>query len=750
MTTAATIQTSFNGGEISPRLFGRTDLRQYGISVAASINLIPTVQGGANKRAATRFVNAAKVPTGRTRLIPFIFNRTQAYICEQGAGYCRFYTNDVLLTVASTPVEVTTPWTLADLDVLSWVQSNDVQYQCVAGKQPQELRRTGASAFAMQALALSGGPLKDQNTDKTITVTASNTTGGVTLYATSPIFQSGHVGGLFELEAVDFSSVPAWEPYSQVAVGNKRRSDGKVYEAANLPASGSQRTGSIQPTHTAGQERDGTSTGQNSNNQTNGGVLWTFLHLRAGLVQITGFTSSTEVTATIINRLPDTVTSGGTWRWSMGAFSNAEGWPQAVSIWNQRLILARNNEIYGSVVGDYRNFSAKTDGGLLTADMAFRFRLNSPSAVVWLAADRDLLVGTQDAEYVVRAAARNGAASSSNLEAPAQSGYGSAAIQAVRAGTMTLFVTPAARRLRASGYDYSNDRYNAKDLNVLAPHVTASGVRAMAYQAEPDALLWAVRNDGRLLSLTFYDEQDVQGWAVHVVGGRSDANNSIAKVESVAVIPAPDGTRDQLWLAVQRWVNGAVVRHIERMLPMADDASLQTDFGYSDCSQSYSGAAATIFAGLSHLIGETVTVVANGGKHPDLVVSAGGTVTLQAPATTAHVGLGYLGIIDTLRLDAAADNAGTIQGRLKRIVKLGLRLLNTQGVSIGAPGGALDDIDLTEGWTPDDTPPPLFTGDRMAGLPAGFDRDGRVRIVSAAGQPFHLLAIIAETEMERR
>ncbi len=53
---------SFNAGEASPRLYGRTDLEKYGKLCRELVNTIPLVQGGASKRSGTRYV---REPTPR-------------------------------------------------------------------------------------------------------------------------------------------------------------------------------------------------------------------------------------------------------------------------------------------------------------------------------------------------------------------------------------------------------------------------------------------------------------------------------------------------------------------------------------------------------------------------------------------------------------------------------------------------------------------------------------------------------------
>src|SRR5690606_30547064 len=82
---------AFNGGELSPLLDGRTDLKKYFTGCRMMENFIPHVQGAAERRPGTRFVAPVKDSSKATRIVRFEFSVAQAYIIEFGDHYCRFY-----------------------------------------------------------------------------------------------------------------------------------------------------------------------------------------------------------------------------------------------------------------------------------------------------------------------------------------------------------------------------------------------------------------------------------------------------------------------------------------------------------------------------------------------------------------------------------------------------------------------------------------------------------------------------------
>jgi hypothetical protein len=92
--------------------------------------------------------------------------------------------------------------------------------------------------------------------------------------------------------------------------------------------------------------------------------------------------------------------------------------------------------------------------------------------------------------------------------------------------------------------------------------------------------------DGTMVCLTYEREQKVVGWSRHVVGGVSDAGTLQAKVESVAVIPNTTGSADELYMIVQRHINGATRRYIEFLKPHWDESNDQEDAFFVDCGLS--------------------------------------------------------------------------------------------------------------------------------------------------------------------
>lgn len=611
MAKVAPIITSFNSGEFSPLMAGRVDIKYYANACRRMRNFIPTAQGPARRRPGTRFVGEVKDSTDRTWLYKFEFNIEQAYVLEFGDQYIRFYANHAQVESSpGTPLEVASPWTAANLVssdgtfALNFVQSGDVLYITHEDYAPRKLTRTGAAAFTLSTLSAEGGPFQDIDPDNTVTIYSSAATGNVTLTASANTFVAGHVGALILLEQKNADAITMWEPAKSINANDVRRSDGKNYTALNTAT-----TGTIRPTHSVGDRYDGDT-----------GVQWRFNDPGYGWAVITAVGGPTSASATVLSSIPAGAVGSGnaTTRWAFGAWSDVEGWPEHVTFFRERLCFSRDRFVWMSVAGDFENFRNRDSSGLVTAEMGITSDITTDRAnqIEWLApADTALVVGTAGDEVSLSEITTTEALGPGNIRAKKQSEYGSRHVRPARVGDGIVFVQKAGRKVRDMQYSWEKEGYIARDVTVLAEHVSKGGVIEMAYQQEPDSVVWAARNDGLLLGLTLNREQDVRGWHPHRIGGYSNAAaNEYAIVESVVSIPAPDGDRDEVWMIVNRYIDGATVRYIEWMEYHHEKGDNPEDAFYVDCGLTLDNTiAATLTPGTGATVVGTTDVVFTAG-----------------------------------------------------------------------------------------------------------------------------------------
>jgi hypothetical protein len=734
---ASPILSSFNGGELSPRLEGRTEYEKYQTGCSVLSNFIPTVQGPAVFRAGCRYTADVLLPAYRSWLSRFEFNYAQAFVLEWTHLALAFLTNRGRLLDEGISYQIVTPYAAADLVnsdggfALSLVQTNDIVYIAGGNKPPQKLSRLGNTNWTIAEFQPAAGPFMDANLVTTDTIYASAQTGSVTLTANTARFTDAHVGALIRLEMQSPALVPPWEPDKAINLAELRRSDGKTYKCTIAGT-----TGTIKPTHDSGKSLDGS----NASRQ----VEWEYQDAGYGVARITAVTDSTHATATVITKLPDGVTTSGgtTWRWLWGAWGAHNEYPTKVSLYRDRLVWTGARSVWMSVAGDYENY-APDDAGQQTDESAITIRPASGEAnqIRWLQSADALLIGTAGAEFAIGPQTTSDPLGPANVKAVIQSGFGGRALPAPRVGESVFFVDKTGRKVREVRYNVDTGLYAAADLTVLAEHITEGGLIDLAWQQSPESILWAVRADGVLIGLTYEREQNVYGWHPHPMGGS-------AVVESIACIPSPDGTQDDLWLAIRRTVNGTTLRTLERMERAHRRGDDPADAFYVDCGLTYDGAAATTISGLEHLEGQTVTVVVDGAAHPSRTVEAG-AITLQLAGSVVHVGLPYLGRMRPMRLDAGSQE-GSAQGKTKRMTKVTIRVLDSLGGKAGPTWAVMDRLQMRRGSSPMDGPPPLFSGDVLLSWPAGYETDGYICIEQDQPFPFTVAALVPTLQGQDR
>ena len=462
------------------------------------------------------------------------------------------------------------------------------------------------------------------------------------------------------------------------------------------------------------------------------------IRFRDGYAKVTGFTSATVVTVEIIK---DTGSTSASTDWSLGAFSDTTGHPSCVSFFEQRLVfaatLSQPQTVFFSKSGDYENMDANI-GGTVADDDAIIYTIasNQVNAIRFMSASRTLIIGTAGGEFTVSGGGDNNAITPTNIMIKKQSNHGAANIDAVAVANATLFVQRAKRKIRELAYNFDVDGYTAPDLTILAEHVTEGGIIEMAYQEEPLAIIWCVRNDGELVALTYQREQQVVAWHRHVFAGAFGSGNAVC--ESVAVIPTED-SEYELYMIIKRTINGATKRYVEFLNTFDFDESDNTSFNFLDSQLSYSGSSATTISGLSHLEGQEVSILADGATHPNKTVSSG-SITLDRAATKVKVGLGYTSLLKTMRIDAGAQN-GTSQAKTKRIYEVTARLYESVGVEIGPDLNNMERVPFRTSSDPMDQGIPPFTGDKEVEFRGDYDTDGFMIVRQTQPLPLTILSL---------
>lgn len=804
MAKATPIISALNGGEWSPMLDGRSDVQGYSSSAYRCVNFIPTIQGPATRRGGTGFVRQVKTTSDRTRLVPFVKSRDDAVMIEFGDLYCRFYVNrspvvtgspvtitgataanPVVITAAShgysngqdifisgvagmtevngrwfkaanvaantlelqtvhgdnvdgagytaytsggtvdKPYEIASPYSAATLTNskgelgIDFVQRGDVVYITDRTRTlpPYKLSRSSAVSWAFAALEPSDGPFQAVNAGAVTMYVSAATGSGITITASSSIFTAADVGRLVRIDQQVVTASAPWKASTAYTSGTYVRSEGKEYLAANSATSGT-----TIPDHNSGTVSDG-------------GVNWTYVSAGYGIARITA-QAGTSATADVLVDFPQTMVGAGnaSLLWRLGAWAEGE-YPSCVTFFRERLAFGSGLSLQMSVGGSYEDFAIDVAGEVL-AESAISIDLPGPANdIVALQEGVALSVLTEGGEFSVGPSSTSDPFGPNNVRASGQTSYGARPITPERVSNTVLFIQSSGKRARAMQYSFESESFVAPDMTVRADHITGSGVCRLARQESPYSLIWALRTDGVLLSFTFDQDQSARAWSRHT----SDT------IEDIAVIPSPDGTRDDVWLVVNRTVNGATRRYVEYIRAEYQAGDAVEDATYCDSGLTYDGSAATVLYGFDHLEGESVGLLIDGAASATVTVSAG-TVTLPYAGSVVQVGKVFQSDYATNRIEAGAAD-GTSQSKTKRITDCAFRVYNTLGGTAGPSDTNQDEIpDLTyrSPATLMDSAPSLFSGDAVLAWPGGYETDGRIWYSNNSLFPATLIAIIPQ------
>lgn len=813
------MQTNFTAGEVSPRLLGRVDIARYSNGARLIQNAYPMVHGGVIRRPGSRFVAAAKYSDKRARLIPYIFNKEQAYMLEFGEKYMRVYKDGAqVLTSSGQPYEVATPYTADMLAGIDFVQGADTMFLAHTKVPIYRLRRLDHADWSMEPAPFVTQPFDEIGFRPTCNAALSVITvgSGRTLTSDNATFLASDVGrevwsgaGIAKITQVN-SAVSAvvdisvafkdyalaagkWKitgspqttctPSAKDPVGTSitltlpsaatstssetaKSILGVSYSTTSVespPGSGTFVTTSIAtvtiPAHgyqtgntiviagftpagfngtytinvlnpnaftysIAGDPGTASALGTAARVVTSSGAggwrnddVGKYVRINRGLVKITAVSSASSATGTILSALDATVAApANAWTLEAPVWNDVDGYPATVTLSEQRLVAAGSpsypQTVWMSRTGESLNFELGTKD-----DDAMSFTISSDqiNPIAHLANVKALIALTYGGEFTLSGGVEK-PITPTNIQVKSQSVYGCNYVRPFRIGNELYFMQRAGRKLRAMAYKFDSDSYGSPDLSVLAEHATETGIVDMAYQQEPDSVLWLVRTDGVLATVSVDRDQDVVGWARQIADGA---------YESVASIPITAG--DEVWALVRRTVGGNTVRYVERF-----DKAIGTDAAITGTN----AAGSKVWSGLSHLEGREVDVVADGVVMQRQTV-AGGQVTLSRPAKAVQIGLPYETTIETLTPEIAGGT-GSAQGNSMRIAEVTLRFVETTGVEVNGQVIAFRNL----GKAQLDKPAPLFTGDhRIETL--GWER-GKANLTIQQKQPlpFHLLAVI--------
>lgn len=594
---------------------------------------------------------------------------------------------DSIQVEAAGVMSLPTPWTLADLPNIRIAQSADVCFVACAGVQQRRIERRGVRSWSVGLYQADDGPFS-ANPDPRVRMVTSTLEGNTTLTASAAYFTTDHVGALFRLAhsgQKTFEILGQEDIYTHTirvtGVGGDRAF--QIIIAGTWVGTLTLQRSYDDPD--AGFVDD-TTYATNGTFNINDGVDNAIYYYRIGftpgsftsgsatvqlvygggggfgICRVTGYTSSTSVSAEVLTPMKNTVYTRD---WRPSEWSDYAGWPSAVVLSDGRMWWSGADRLWGSVSDAFASFDEETEGD--SGPIARSIATGGVNDTQWMMSLQRLVVGTEGATSTVKSSSLDEPITPTNFGIKDSSTTGAAPRDPIKIDTRGIFVERAGNALMELTFSGDASDYTVTQISKLTTDLFSSGVKSIAVQRRPDTRIWLTLEDGSGVCMLYEPEDQVLAFIPIETDGL---------FESVAVLPAL--VQDRVYFAIRRSINSATVRFIEKMA-LDTEVKPSTLCKVMDAFKVVTNApASTTVSGLTHLVGETVVVWADGapvetspGVRAEFVVSGGGSITLPSAKSNIVVGLPYRARYKSARLAYGALN-GTALLQKKAVDSLGM------------------------------------------------------------------------------
>lgn len=719
------------------------------------VNRGPVILRVGSSSGGDEYINETTLEVGEHSLA-FTPSASSAYI-ELSNRENRLALVDSIAVEAAGVMELPSPW--ATLSRLRIDQSGDVLFIADGSIQQRRIERREVRSWSIVKYLTSSGPFRLENITPT-TIASSAVNGNVTLTASRTLFRSGHVGSVWSITSVgqtvseSFSSDNVFtDPIRVSGVEEARRF--YIYVTGTFTATltiqysfdegatwTDQATTISVPTSTNLQDgldnqivyfRIGIKSGNYTSGTADASLVYQSGSI-AGVVRITAYSSTTSVSAEVLEALGGTTATA---TWAEGEWSDERGWPSSVCFHEGRLWWAGMDRFWGSVTDVFDNFDPDYEGD--AGPISRSIGSGPVDTISWLVSCGRLLAGADGSVVIPRSSSFDEPLTPTNFTPKTPVTKGSARVGAVKIDDAAIFVERSGFKVIELAIDPAKADYSPTDLTELVPEIGSPGIVHMAAQREPDTRVHCVRSDGTVAVLVYNKLENVICWWEYETDG---------DVEDVAVLPGTE--EDRVYYIVKRTINGSTVRYIEKWA--LESECVGAAINKLADSFVYSAAAASTITGLDHLEGEDVVCWGN-GKDLGTETVSGGSVTLSESATHRCAGLGYQAQFKGTKLAYVAQPGSVGLTQKKRINAIAPIMVDThaQGLRFGPDFDTLSYmpevergavIDLDSVWDEYDATNTPFQGK--------WDTDSRLCLVADAPRPCTLLAVVIDMDSHQK
>ena len=746
---------NFQFGEISPSLTSRTDTKVYTNAGEQVRNFFIRSEGGLKKRTGTKRLHNFESNPAFTalaslrqsvRIEPFIFSDDEKYIIAFSNTRIEiFQISPTDGSVSSIQSLTSQSWLVnttsaSYLEEITFAQQGDLMFICHNTFQTRILERTGLTTFTVSTFNFDTS--RDGNDifqpyfsfqPLGMTITASGTTGSVTLTTSADYFVSGHVGvdlliGETRCRITGFTSA------TQVTatVGGTLRQQLEIDSIKTFEGSGTVRVTKGLHGLAVGAsvtfERSG-AVGGIANSNINGARTITAVP-DENTFEFTAGSSATATSSAIGGGSPRIVTGAATTEFSEQSYSALRGYPAAVTFHQNRLwfggTLSQPDGIWGSKSGLFFNFDvadAEDDDALdLTANVGEIFSIRH------LVSNRDLQIFTTGAELFIPTV-QGKPVTPSNAQIRRQTPFGSSFVKPTVFDGATLFIQKTGSALREFLFTDAESAYTSVAVSGLAPHLILDPVQQTSIKGalnRSESYAFLINNDGTIA--VFYSVRGDQkaGWSLWDTQGLW---HSICAVhERLFVVCARDDGSGTTKLFLEEFQDD---------MPM-------------DFCNTFSGSA-SVFGSLgSHFANNAVVKATNGNDFLGEFTVASAEIdasAVKSGLSQAFIGYVFTPTLKTLPIDAAIQG-GPLTGEPRQIPKVILDLHSTLAVSVQGPSTTSTSRDLVIRNTTDTVTGGFMERSAVTGKEEfrllGYSRDPRVIVSQSFPLDLQINGMIVE------
>ncbi len=504
---------------------------------------------------------------------------------------------DSCTIAAAGDMVIATPWLISQFNSLRFQQSKDVIYvNGPPGTGPtRRIERRSSSSWSLVYTDEQDGPFLSPNLDDSIVMSVSSTFGNMTMGCNRNYFKPGHVGALFQLthqgqrqcrtvvanegsqftDPIKVTGIGADRDFSYTVAGTFTgtiRVQRSYQDDSNFTNAGVGFTGETATAPGTTDVDEDTSSGSINNNVTiyyrlgvsdgdltagsaNVSLISTRIGKQTGIVRVTGYISPTSVFVEVLSQLGNV---GGTSDWVEGAWSDVQGHPRAVSLFDDRLWRGALDLYWASQSSLYETMETGSNDG----DAIWRnISAGDVGQIQWILALSRVVFGTDVAEDIVRSSAFDDPITPTNLTVRDVSSWGSADIEPEKIDSRGLFVDRSGIHLMELAYSSDIQDYVARPLTRLNKNIGRPGLGQISISRRPETRLFACRTDGNCLIKLYDPGENVLGW--------SHLTTPMGQITSVESLPGTVGTgQDEDYFITMRRINGVNHFYLEKLGPI--------------------------------------------------------------------------------------------------------------------------------------------------------------------------------------